>query len=245
MSPFPPCSFLPFPGLGGAPPRSLKPVSWGASHAEHQCPRILAPPGLVKVPACVSTALRATEREQSRTPPCRVGPQLMGQPLAKCRSQVSPLLTGRARQETGVGSSAPSYCKCSSPPWPGGTRETQKEYLHTLVLNLLPPNPRWGRSIQIPSRSRLVSTMLVSLCDVSALPPATMIQKWIGGFLASCGDTTPLPWTGHHALACFSSPRGVGSYASCCFSLLPWALPSPTLAFLSCPAIPPDLPVTL
>ena len=58
------------------------------------------------------------------------------------------------------------------------------------ILNLSPQNPRqkcpW-----------LASTMLVSPQSVSAPPPATMIQKWVGAFLAAHRGTASLLGAGH------------------------------------------------
>ena len=88
--------------------------------------------------------------------PCGAGLQ---HPAGCCWEACSqPCEQGKARAPAGLVPSG--YRKCNSFLQSGGARGTQEgpSFCTPSDLNLLPPNPTRGGSVQIPSQSQLVST---------------------------------------------------------------------------------------
>ena len=160
----------PPPSTGaGAPARSLQLVVWGVLSWGPWCLRLLAALGLVNVPVLLSAALRARDWERSGT---------------------------RAKW---CGLQCPAWDSASGswlPPVRGECKSGQVSLRPP--FKTFPPNRMCCGSVQIPSQLKLTSTTHITTHSVSALlPPAAMVQKWVGGFLAIGRGTASLPRAGH------------------------------------------------
>ena len=80
-------------------------------------------------------------------------------------------------------------------------------------LNLLPQNPTWVGSVQIPNQCWPASTTLISLLSISAPPLPTMIQKQVRWFCGWVHEYSIFAWTSatHSGLCTFTREYGVTS----------------------------------
>lgn len=149
----PGCSFLFLRSLGHTV-RLLLPVMQKGPLAGPQHPKLLVPPGPVNIPG-LHICAPLSELENGSVPgprPRGIGPQ---HPAGGCWQGMHPTL-GTGLCELAL--------DCASE---GNTKKGK--YLHTLHLNLLPPNPTCCGNVQLVSLLRVMPTTLVSPHSISAL----------------------------------------------------------------------------
>ena len=145
QAPWPHCSFLPLLGLG----HTARPPQLAMLGA----PSVGPPPASV---CCSRSKRTGVVQDLCAVQPCGAGLQ---HPAGCCWEACSqPCEQGKARAPAGLVPSG--YRKCNSFLQSGGARGTQEgpSFCTPSELNLLPPNPTRGGSVQIPSQSQLVST---------------------------------------------------------------------------------------
>ena len=98
-------------------------------------------------------------------------------------------------------------------PTPMGAKK-RVSFCAPTVLNLFPPNPSWGGSVQIPTNSRPLSPLSTSPLSVFVPPPTKTIKKGIGVSQLRKGAHASRPTAEHPA------PTACASGATSCVSCL-------------------------